>query len=529
MKAETAALALAILAAAFSPADDAIAAPAWKPAYSNPMPAPDDVALPLPCGGEIVLRKIVTNPAGQDTTATAPLADREVVMGRATDGARGYMESRHEEHVAGPISERNGERFYYLGKYEVSTAQYDAVMADPAHCPKPADTAREPKANVSWYDAVEFTRRVNRFLFVDANGIGAVAALGIPDGYVRLPTETEWEFAVRGGLSVGDAERADNRFPVPEGIEAYAWVNASQAGSGDVAPIGTRLPNPLGLYDVYGNLEEMMLEPFRMTRADRLHGLVGGFIGRGGSFLDAPDKINSALREEHPYFLRRLQGEFRTRSIGFRIAVGTAALSTDTNTTALQAAAAAVSRQDPASVAPDAPERLAALAAATENAELKATLEDVRLELANEFARRNDLEGRQTRGSIVNAAMVARELSLAARGLDMMWDQIAGPDANDDSMALFKPRFDANLESFRMFRRTFVDGIAALAALSPERIGAEFGHVRSELGSSGRGQLVPFVDIVSREVGDYADGRVTETRAMIETVIGRDHAWNRGN
>ncbi|WP_343056262.1 formylglycine-generating enzyme family protein [Ancylobacter tetraedralis] len=517
------ALCLALSPWAALPADSAETG--WRKEVFNPQPQPDDIFLPLPCGGSMALRKVVTNQGINRSDTGAPLLDREFSMGRVgRDALRGFMENRREEYIAGPIGTAS-ENYYLIGKYEVSSAQYEAVIAkSEAECPRMAPAQALPKTDISWYDAIDFSRRLNAWLYAGPNGLAALVALGITDGYVRLPSETEWEFAARGGLAVSDAERANERFPMEEGLDNYAWHNAPQSAQGRVKPIGTRKLNPLGLADVYGNAAEIVLDPFRMTRADRLHGRIGGYVVRGGSFLDDAGKLNSAVREELPFFSQVTQGEFHVRTTGLRIVVGTAALSADLDVGRLEAAVAAVQSQPSNTLAPDAAARLGRLAQQTENAGLKRQLDALRMELAAEFARRNDIEERQIRGAILNAGLMARELQLASRALENIASLLQ--DTHYDGREQDQRSFDAEKANFDMFRRRYTDAIQSLATIAAARVPTAAERVTAELQARDSEQLAPFVRMVQRQVRAYARGEVTETREVISGVIGRDKPWN---
>ena len=84
-----------------------------------------------------------------------------------------------------------------------------------------------------------------------------------------------------------------------------------------LAWIGTKCPNPLGLFDTAGNAAEMLFEAFRFSIGSRLHGAIGGFIIKGGSYRKGRAEIMPGRREEMPFFLET--GEFFSSDLGFRI------------------------------------------------------------------------------------------------------------------------------------------------------------------------------------------------------------------
>ena len=120
---------------------------------------------------------------------------------------------------------------YYLGKYEVTQAQWEAVMGSN---PSAHKGANHPVEQVRWDDVQEFIKKLNA-----------------KEGHnrYRLPTEAEWEYAARAGsatvYSFGDDESQ---------LGNYAWY----PGNSDekTHPVGQKQPNAWGLFDMYGNVLE---------------------------------------------------------------------------------------------------------------------------------------------------------------------------------------------------------------------------------------------------------------------------------
>ncbi|MED6314939.1 MAG: SUMF1/EgtB/PvdO family nonheme iron enzyme, partial [Verrucomicrobiota bacterium] len=128
-------------------------------------------------------------------------------------------------------------RGFYLGKYEVTQAQFEAIMgSNPSRSTKAPNC---PVDNVSEADALTFCGKVAEKTGRD----------------VRLPTEAEWEYASRAG-------RATKWFfgDKPSQLGEYAWTQAN-AGAKSHA-VGQKKPNPWGLYDIYGNVCERISDKY---------------------------------------------------------------------------------------------------------------------------------------------------------------------------------------------------------------------------------------------------------------------------
>jgi len=185
----------------------------------------------------------------------------------------------------GPQHEVTISRGFYLGKYEITQEQWEAVMgttpwsdrnfvrANPAH----------PAVFISWNDVQAFIHRLN-----EAAG----------DSLFRLPTEAEWEYACRAGTmtrwSFGDDEGQ---------LGNYAWYagNAWDAGENYGHPVGTKLPNPWGLYDMHGNVFEWVQDCYGSytsgSQVDPTGPADGSLrVDRGGAICCPPHHVRSANR-----------------------------------------------------------------------------------------------------------------------------------------------------------------------------------------------------------------------------------------
>ena len=276
----------------------------WDTSFYNPKPSNDDVILPMPCDGSLVMKKVYT-------PTNKPLDDIKVILG-SNQKELGFAEYATPNYISGSFSDNGKERYYLIGKYEVTALQYQAVMNDT--CPSAKISLIFPVTNISWFDAVAFTDKYNRWLIENQtkNKLNK-----IPQGYFRLPNNTEWEYAARGGTKVTESEFRENHFPMTANLENYAWFSGAKSANGKLQLIGRLQPNPLDIYDILGNANEMMFDSFRMNKLDRYHGQEGGMIVRGGSYLTPESSITTAFRTEKPYYDDK--GAYKSQDVGFRL------------------------------------------------------------------------------------------------------------------------------------------------------------------------------------------------------------------
>jgi formylglycine-generating enzyme required for sulfatase activity len=196
-------------------------------------------------------------------------------------------------------SERIGKPFY-LGRFQVTQAQWEAVMGgNPSRFSGP----KRPVERISWEEAQEFIERLN-----------------LKEGHQnhRLPTEAEWEYAARAGTtgaySFGDAAGE---------LRNHAWYLGNSGH--ETHPVGEKEPNAWGLHDMHGNVWEWVRDEYRAYSSGSAEDLVvlpqnayrapgSGRVVRGGGWNSGAGFCRSAYR----HFSAPAN---RDDSIGFRLAL----------------------------------------------------------------------------------------------------------------------------------------------------------------------------------------------------------------
>lgn len=191
-----------------------------------------------------------------------------------------YEEPIHSESVA----------TFYIGKTEVSQALWEAVMGSN---PSKFKGANLPVENVSWNDCIEFIERLNR----------------LTDKNFRLPTEAEWEYAARGGnRSQGYTYSGSNN------LQSVGWYKENSDWR--TYPVGSKLDNEIGLYDMSGNVWEWTYDLWSDDYSSPRNGGSSGSnrVGRGGSYNMHDVGCRSSARNNYSPTNRR-------DHLGFRLAL----------------------------------------------------------------------------------------------------------------------------------------------------------------------------------------------------------------
>ena len=181
--------------------------------------ANQDITVELPGGATMDMVWVDSGRFQMGTT----IEQEELLRTRDMWWEAGDQKQAHEVEIAKGL---------YLGKFEITQAQWQAVMGEnPSRHLGP----NRPAEGVSWYDIQDFINALN-----EAAGIALF----------RLPTEAEWEYACRGGTeslwSFGDNDAL---------LGDYAWYKGNNEPHGP-KDVGTKDPNAYGLYDMHGNVWE---------------------------------------------------------------------------------------------------------------------------------------------------------------------------------------------------------------------------------------------------------------------------------
>jgi len=147
--------------------------------------------------------------------------------GEAKTEEESALEKQHKVTISQP---------FYMGKYELTQAQYAKVMGVNPSATKGDDL---PVSNVSWQDAQDFCDKLAKQV----------------KRPVQLPTEAQWEYACRAGTT--SAYHSGNTIA---DLDKVAWHGGNAGGKPH--PVGQKMPNAWGLYDMHGNIRELVRDYF---------------------------------------------------------------------------------------------------------------------------------------------------------------------------------------------------------------------------------------------------------------------------
>jgi formylglycine-generating enzyme required for sulfatase activity len=217
----------------------------------------------------------------------APMVFVRVPAGSFQMGSPDTERSRHSDE--GPVHTVTITYDFYMGKTELTQRQWLAVMGSwPGSAPSSTYGVGDnyPAYFISWSDCENFIAALNQHVTDTAQGPATF----------RLPSEAEWEYACRAGtqtrfffgdsLSVDDLLTDGPAGTLPGNRSDYMWFLANNSPNG-TKPVGTKIPNQFGLYDMSGNVWEWC--------RDYWH----------GSYTGAPTDGSAWLRPTSSYWVLR--------------------------------------------------------------------------------------------------------------------------------------------------------------------------------------------------------------------------------
>ena len=171
---------------------------------------------------------------------------------------------------------------FWIGKYEVTQAQYRTVMGNN---PSYFSGDKNPVECVTWYDAMSFCEKLTA---------QERAAGRLPEGYeYTLPTEAQWEYACRAGTTTAfnngtniPTDEQEWYEPCPN-LDPVAWYSYNSGST--THPVGQKRPNNWGIYDMHGNVWEWCLDWYPGYEGS-------GRVIRGGGWNDYALNCRSADR-----------------------------------------------------------------------------------------------------------------------------------------------------------------------------------------------------------------------------------------
>jgi formylglycine-generating enzyme required for sulfatase activity len=214
-----------------------------KPAKQKPVEQPSMVLKP---SSDIIVQRLINNMV-------------YVEGGTFTMGATSEQGS---DAVSDEITHQVTISSFYIGKYEVTQEEWEAVMGNN---PSIFKGAKKPVENISWIDCHQFIRKLN----------------SLTGKNFRMLTEAEWEYAARGGQKSKGYKYSGSNI-----LDEVGWYDRNSSKITHV--VGLLKPNELGVYDMSGNVREWCSDWYSSYKSNTRNpsGPSSGSarVGRGGGW-----------------------------------------------------------------------------------------------------------------------------------------------------------------------------------------------------------------------------------------------------
>jgi hypothetical protein len=432
----------------------------WAAQHYNPKADVEDVILPMPCEGAMAFRRVQVPVSG-------PLEDLPIQVGQ-DGGEWGFVEHTHPAFIAGSFTQSAKElgRYYLMAKYELTQLQYQALTSE--ICPTPSKKLSLPVSAISWFDAVAATDKYN--LWLRQHAADKIPKEDGKAGFVRLPTEIEWEFAARGGLKVNSADFRDVRYPMND-LKEHEWFAGAQSANGRLQLAGLLAPNPLGLHDMLGNVDEIMFEPFYLNKLDRQHGQAGGYVVRGGNYLTEQATLRSAARKEVSYYDEARH--FTSKSTGIRLVLVSPIMTSTQRVKSIESGWQQLGSNKfvgGASDKKDAVSELSTLAFGVDDEVLKQKLKNLEGQLRASNQKQQEERAQSIRASLNLGAFLCTKLKDDGKFLDFLnsnYEQLCS-DKADKNCVVRKIKLDEQKERLSQLSGYYASGLVESASLYGE-------------------------------------------------------------